>query len=168
MGFFIKQYDFIVDMEYAQALETFKNNLDDITKKGYSLSGNTVIYNSDHNSKYFSGEYKNGCFVVRQTDKGTDDFYFRLLPKHEIYFESDGAKTKISVKSKNILLLTVFLVILAVTLLLFVLTALLISSIGNPMGLFLFLIPIVIMGILAAISRSMIGNTEYTLKNIFK
>lgn len=150
MAFFIKSYSLVVDKDYSTVTSIFRDNLDDMSKKGYSLGGNTVIYNSDHKSKYFSGEYKNDCFVVRQTDSGADDFYYRILPKHEIRFENLNGKTKINVKSKNQLGLVYFFVLLMITLFLFsVIYFLVLYNDANKLYMLFTLIPITLLFIIA-------------------
>lgn len=102
MGLFIKKYSIKSDKSRNEAEELFRENLDDMTKKGYSFGGNTVIRNSDHKSRYFSGEFKDGRWVFRQTDSAADDFYYRMLPINEVTFESEDNETKINVKSKSV------------------------------------------------------------------
>lgn len=170
MGAFIKSYSIVSNYDYSKAMEIFKDNLDDMSKKGYSLGGNTVLYNSDHKSKYFSGEYKDDRFVVRQTDSGTDDFYYRLLPKHEISFESlDDESTKINVKSKSIFGLMMFLLFLIFELfvLLVLFTDVLLAG-GNKLFVLISLVPVGAMLITALISNHSINDTKATLKYIYK
>lgn len=168
MAFYIKNYTIVVDKDYSATTSIFRDNLDDMSKKGYSLSGNTVIYNSDHKSKYFSGEYKNNRFVVRQTDSGTDDFYYRILPKHEISFESLNGKTKINVKSKNTIALVFFFVFLVITLFVFSVSYFFAFFCGaNKLFMLFTFVPIILLFIISALSRHSINDTKITLEYIY-
>ena len=169
MAFFFKSYQIIVDKDYETTTQIFRDNFDDMTKKGYSLSGDTVLYNSDHNSKYFSGEYKNDHFVVRQTDNGTDDFYYKLLPKHEISFEkTNNNQTKVNVKSKSVIGLIIFTLFTILAIITEFIFYMLIVSNTNKLLLLLLLIPIVLVHIILLASKKQIDNTKLTLEYIFK
>lgn len=170
MGVFVKQYSIVSNRDYSETIKVFKDNLDDTTKKGSSLSGNSVIYNSDHKSKYFSGQYQIDRFVVRQTDSGADDFYYRLLPKHEISFESlDKNRTKVNVKSTSTFGLIMFFLFLIITL--FVFSILYISVFlyeGNKLFMLFSLIPAGAMLVISLIANHSINDTKETLKYIYK
>lgn len=170
MGVFVKKYSILSNRDYSETTKIFRDNLDDMTKNGYSFGGNTVIYNSDHKSKYFSGEYKTDRFVVRQTDSSTDDFYYKLLPKHEISFESlDENRTKVNVKSTSTFGLIMFFLFLIITL--FVFSILYISVFldeGNRLFMLFSLIPLGAMLITSVIANHSINDTKETLKYIYK
>lgn len=97
---FIKNYTLTVNKPYDEAVRIFEANLDDMSKKGYSMSGNTVIMNSDHRLKLFTGQFINGEYVVRSAD--SSDVFYRYLPKMKIKFVDKGSRTEINVQSKHI------------------------------------------------------------------
>lgn len=170
MGAFIKKYDMVLDCNIINAMEIFNDNFDDMSKKGYSLSGNTLIYNSDHKSKYFSGIYKNDCYFVRQTDSGTDDFYYRLLPKHTISFESlDNDRTVINVKSKSSFGIIMFLIFLFIELfiLLILITDVFLAD-GNKLYALIALIPVGAMLVTALTTNHSLCDTKETLEYIYR
>lgn len=168
MGLLFKKYSLVVDKNYDTTTSIFRDKLDDMSKKGYSLGGSTVIYNADHKSKYFSGEYKNNAFVVRQTDRANDDFYYRLLPKHEISFEALGDKTRINVKSKSTFGVVISIVFLLVSVLVFLITyeCALFDGCSKLYMLFA-LIPLAILGIALALINNGINDTKATLEYIY-
>lgn len=169
MAIFFKSYSIVVDKDFSTATSIFRDNLDDMSKKGYSLSGNTVIYNSDHKAKYFSGEYKGDCFVVRETDQSSDDFYYRLLPRHEIRFEDCNGKTKINVKSKSTFGLFMAFIFFIITLLVFYITYVCVFlDEANKLNMLFTLIPIAMLLVASLMARNSINNTKDTLEYIYK
>lgn len=168
MGAFFKNYSITVNKKYVDTLNIFRDNLDDMSTKGYTMT-KYVINNSDHKSKYFSGEYKNNCFVVRQTDSGTDDFYFRILPKHKISFEATSEGTKVKVKSSNAFAFSIFCLFIFAFVLTFSLLILPVT-LGEAKALTLLysLIPLALSLIMAFFSNSLINDTQTTLTYIYK
>lgn len=167
--FVYKKYSVIINKNKDTTIGIFKDNLDDMTKKGHSFGGETVIYNSDHKSKYFSGEYKNDRFVVRQTSSGTDDFYYRILPRHEITFDYvDNNTTRVNVKSKCNVALVMSLLFLLIAVVIFggLYSAVAIGEIGAKL-LLLSLIPFAMLIVTLLLSAHSINDTKATLEYIF-
>ncbi len=169
MAIFSKKYELIIDKHYDDAVVAFENRLDDMTKKGYSLSGNTVIYNSDHGMNFFSGEKKGDKYIVRQTDSGSNDRYYRLLPRHEISFEAFDDKTKVSVSSKckfGLIMYFVFLFVFALTC--WVAISYIMDYDTSLLPMVFVLIPGAGMTLSALLSIKYINDTRDTLNYIFK
>lgn len=168
MDLFFKNYDIVADIKYSEAVEIFRSNLDDMTKKGYSMSGNSVIYNSEHKAKYFSGEFKDGRFVVRQTDGQTDDFYYTVLPKHEISFEKLGDSTKIHVKSTSILFLIIFILLCIISVFSLIGMAVVIYKGLNLLIIVPCILPVIIAICIAVIINNQINYTKYIIESFYR
>lgn len=167
MGLFFYKYSLTVEKSYDDTAQIFRDNLDDMSKKGYSMT-KYVVNNSDHKGRCFSGEYKQDGFVVRQTDSGTDDFYYRLLPKHHISFKADNGKTQVNVKSSNPFLFALFMLFAAAAIFLFSLL-MLFATMGEVKytALLFALIPLVICAVIGIFSRHQLNDTKDTLRYIY-
>lgn len=169
MAVFKKKYALTIDKPCDEVVAIFESRLDDMTKKGYSLSGNTLIRNADHGMNFFSGEKRGDKYVVRQTENGTDDHYYRLMPRHEISFVPNGDKTTVNVSSKCTFGLVMYFVFLFVFILT---TAVAISYImdygTNATPIVFVLIPGLGMVLSALLSVRSISNTKATLNYIFR
>lgn len=163
---FIKNYTITVNKPYEEAVSMFEANLEDMSKKGYSMSGNTVIYNSDHRLKLFTGEFKNGEYVVRSAD--SSDMFYRYLPKMKIQFVDKGSQTEINVKSKHIRCLAFFIILMFLTIGLLLMAITLFIEEDMPQILFAPAVVGIITAITAIISTKQLNDGKVALEYIYK
>lgn len=161
MGIFIKKYKLFSEKNKEEVIGVFRNHFDDMCQKGYS--GSTLILNADHHSKTFSGTYKNGRFIFRHTNNGTDDFYYRILPQNEVTFAETEGGTDIYVKSKSIFGIILCCCLLAVA----VFPLLLLFSAYKVYARFA-LIPLGLAGAATCFVRSIIHETKLHLMYIYQ
>lgn len=163
---FSKNYTLTVDKPYDEAIRIFENNLDDMSKKGYSMSGNTVILNSDHRLKLFTGEFKDGRYVVRPAD--SSDMFYRYRPKMQIKFYDRGNQTEVEVKSKDFRSLVGF-VLIAIIFAVFLATSVLIAvDEGVYKALLLPLPAIFIEAFIIILSTKQLNDGKVSLEHIYK
>lgn len=167
MSAFHKEYTLKINKSLNDTVEIFRNNLDDMTKKGYSLSGNSIIMNSDHHGKYFSGECKgDNVFAVRQTEDSSD-IYYRYLPRHIISFTGDDFSTDVSVKSEHPRLRFIFILVSVLSAIIICLAVYLAYSMSLTF-LIMLIIPVACLTIILVFSNSKINDTKVTLEYIFR
>ena len=164
---FNTEYELKVNLSRDDSVKLFNEHFDNMDKKGYSHS--TLILNSDHNSKDFSGVIRDNTFLVRLC-RGYSDLIYRYSPLHKIRFIKYDDCTKISVKCFNSRA-TVFFILISV---IFAVSTgfSILSVMNNILPLFVnilfVLVPLIIMTVIALISKSQLTDFKSSLIFAYK